>query len=205
MQGALVLLAGPAGHPWAAHSTGGSVLRMDLGSKVVEKSCALENDLAGGQIVGSASAGDLDGDGCEELLLAVNAAGRHAWLLLDGKSWTPRKLPAERGDPGGTLSWLVRAGDLDGDGTPDFLGERSYSSDDLLCAFSGKTLACLKKLAVPANLKPFYGGQCAWQKPAGMQALGLAACFAPFGSADKRGVYVFDWEKGTLVHALGQR
>jgi hypothetical protein len=205
MQGALVLLPGPKDHPWAAHATGRSVLRMDLASKVVEQAFTLEGELAAGQVSGIASAGDLDGDGCEELLLAINLGGQHRWLQLEGKSWKPRALPATAALPGGALAWLTRAGDLDGDGADDFLGERSCSQDDLLYAFSGKTLACVRKLPVPSGLAPYFGGACAWLPGGGKPNYVCAANCAPMGSAGKRGVYVFDWSKGTLVHPLGQR
>jgi len=205
MQGAILLLPGPADHPWAAHATGGSVLRMDLRSMVVEQSFVLDGEFASGQVSGLCSLGDQDGDGHEEVLLALNLNGQHRWLELDGKSWTQRKLPASAEAPAGPLAWLARAGDLDGDGTPDFVGERTYTDGDLLCAFSGKSLACLRKLPVPADLKPLTGGPCGFVHPAGMPALALATCCSTLTLAGKRGVYVFDWEKGALLQALGPR
>lgn len=203
MQGPLVVLPGPQGHPWAAHSTGRSVLRLDLGSKVVERSYVFDAAEANLQIVGIAGAGDLDGDGCEELLLALNASGAHAWRLLDGKSWTPRALPAQAALPAGPLAGLARVCDLDGDGTPDFLAERSLSEEDPLSAFSGRTLALLGKLPSPPRIKPFWGGACALARMPDGGLLAFAACNAPIGSAQDRGVYVYDWKKRELLRSHG--
>ncbi|MBK7645580.1 MAG: VCBS repeat-containing protein [Planctomycetes bacterium] len=204
MQGAFVPLHGPKDHPRAAHSTGRSVLRMDLGAQVLEASFTLEDLDAATQVVGIANAGDLDGDGDEELLVAENSSGAHAWVLLDGKTWKPRALPTTAAAPAGPLAWLARIDDLDGDGTADFLGAQSFATEELLYAFSGKSLAILRTLAVPAGKAPFFGGACMLVRAQGLAPFVLAACLDPQGRGQERGVYCFDWDKRVLVRVFGQ-
>ncbi len=204
MQAALVPLRGPARHPWAAHVLGGAVLRLDLGSSVVERSFEEEGSAGLVSIVSCASAGDRDGDGCEELLLAESASNKHAWRLLDGKTWKPLALPEQAFLPDGTLACLVRAGDLDGDGQEDFLASRASGEADLVYALSGRTLACLRRIATPEGARPFSAGQCALVRPAKGKPILLVANVAPRGSEMQRGVYQFDWESGAFVRQIGR-
>ena len=123
------VLVGAWGHLGDSAEAGSAYLfRGPLAGALTEgdATARIVGDEAGGLLGWSvASAGDVDGDGRDEVLVGApfGAAGGEALLFgwpLAGDVPTSRARAVYKGDPGDRLGYAVSsAGDLDGDGLPD--------------------------------------------------------------------------------------
>ena len=68
---------------------------------------------------GAVAIGDLDGDGANDLVVALTARSQVAVLLQDAR--TPGTFLAENDFPVGLQPFAVKIGDIDGDGIPDLV------------------------------------------------------------------------------------
>jgi hypothetical protein len=193
-----------AGRAYVFSGDGGDVLL------VLESPAPHELDLFGYAV---SPGGDIDGDGCEEVL--VGAPGREGGAQNSGRVYVfdgsdgalldtlDSPDPFSGGDFGCSVSAV---GDVDGDGRGDFVVGAHWESDGAAHVFSGAGWGLLYSLHPPAGYdEPNFGGSVAGAGDVnadGYDDIVVGAFNPDAGVVGDGAGYVFSGSDGVLLAAL---